>query len=107
MADSLANLASSASYPCHMELIIMDHPSICNAAILTTDDQVGNSWISPNLDYLRNGTLSTDKSEAMKVRARVGRYTLITMFCTGDHFLVHTRGVFHLTMRNESLNKST
>ena len=107
MANALANLASSASYPCHVELSIMDHPSICNAAILTIVDQAGNSWISPISDYLRNGTLFANKSKAVKVRARVGRYTLITMFCTGDHFLVHTKGVFHPTMRNESLNKST
>ena len=42
----------------------MDHPSICNATILTIEDHVGNSWISPISDYLRNGTLPMDKSEA-------------------------------------------
>ena len=37
MADALANLASSSLYPYHMELSIMDHPSIYNAAILTVE----------------------------------------------------------------------
>ena len=68
MTDSLANLAFSALYPCHVEFSLMDHPSIYNAAILITEDQVGNSWISPILDYLRNGTLPSDKNEAVKVR---------------------------------------
>ena len=77
MVDALANLASTAPYPCHVELSIMDHPSICNAAILIVEDHVGNSWISPISDYLRNGTLPTDKREVVKVRARVARYTMI------------------------------
>ena len=77
MVDALTNLASSASYSCHVELSIMDHPSICNVVILIAKDSVGNSWIATILDYLRNGTLLIDKSEAVKVRARAARYTLI------------------------------
>ena len=40
MADALANLASNAWYPCHMELNVMAHPSIHNVAVLTTKNQV-------------------------------------------------------------------
>ena len=50
MIDSVANLASNDPYPCHMLLSIMDHPSIYNAAILTTEDQAGNFRISPISD---------------------------------------------------------
>ena len=77
MAKAIANLASTASYPCHVEFSIMDHPFIYNAVILTVEDQVGNSWISPISNYLRNGTLPEDRSEAKKVKARAARYTLI------------------------------
>ena len=55
----------------------MDHLSIYNATILTAKDQIGNSWISLISYYLRNKTLSTEKSEVVKVRARATRYTLI------------------------------
>ena len=37
MANILANLASSALYPCHMELNVMAHPSIFYEAILIAD----------------------------------------------------------------------
>ena len=77
MADALANLASNTLYPCHVELSIMDHPSIYDATILTAENQVRNFWISPILDYLRNGTLSEDRNETVKVKAQVARYTLI------------------------------
>ena len=77
MVDALANLASSAIYPCHVELSIMDQPSIHNAAVLTVENQDGDSWISPILSYLKNETFPEDKSEAMKVKARAAKYTLI------------------------------
>ena len=86
MADALANLASSALYPCHVELSITDHLSIYNATIFTIEDQAGNSWISLISDYLRNRTLPMDKSKAMKVRAQVARYTLINVILFRQSF---------------------
>ena len=77
MADALANLASDAFYPCHVELDIMDHPSIHNVAVLTAESQAGNSWISPISNYLRNGALLEDRSVAVKVKARAARYALV------------------------------
>ena len=77
MANALANLASSALYPYHVKLSIIDHPSIYNVAILTAENQAGNSWISLISDYLRNGTLPEDRSEAVKVKAQAARYTMI------------------------------
>ena len=46
MVNALANLASSALYPYHMELNIMNHPSISSIEILTIEIQDGSSWIS-------------------------------------------------------------
>ena len=55
----------------------MAHPSIYSAAILTVENQADCSCISPISNYLRNKTLPEDRSEAVKVKARAGRYALI------------------------------
>ena len=77
MANSLANLAYKALYPCHMELNIMAHPSISYATILVAKIQTDCSWISTILSYLRNKILLEGKSEAVKVNAWVAGYSLI------------------------------
>ena len=77
MANAIANLASSVVYPCHVELRLRTYPSIHNAIVHTTENQAGTSWISPISNYLRNGALLEDRSEAVSVQARVTRYALI------------------------------
>ena len=58
MANALANLAFGALYPCHVELSIIEHPSIHNTAVLITKSQAGNSWISPYLELLKERDLA-------------------------------------------------
>ena len=77
MANALANLASTALYPCHMKLNIMAHPSIHNATIYTIKTKAYCSWISPISSYLRSETLLEDKGEAVNVKARVAIYALL------------------------------
>ena len=77
MVDTLAALASSALYPCHVELTIMTHPSIHNAKIHTAESRAENSWISPILNYLRKRALLEERSEVVKVKARAAKYALI------------------------------
>ena len=55
----------------------MDHPSIHNTVVLTIENQARNFWISPILNYLRNETFPKDRSEAVKVKARVTKYALV------------------------------
>ena len=55
----------------------MVHPSIHNVEILTTEIQADYSWISPISSYLRNWIMPEDRSEAVKVKARATKYTLI------------------------------
>ena len=43
MANALASLASIAIYPCHVEISIMDHPSIYSTKVLTAENQAGHS----------------------------------------------------------------
>ena len=43
MADALVTLASSALYPCHVELTIMTHHSIYNAEIHIVENRAENS----------------------------------------------------------------
>ena len=63
MVDALASLASNALYLCHMEISIMDHPSIYCTAVLTAESQVRHFWMSSISSYLRSGTLPEDRSK--------------------------------------------
>ena len=74
MADALASLASKALYMCHVEISIIDHLSISNAAVLMAASQPGPSLMSSIFSYLRNGTLRKDRSEAVNMKARVACY---------------------------------
>ena len=41
IANELASLASNALYPCHVDISIMDHPSIYSAAVPTAESRAG------------------------------------------------------------------
>ena len=55
----------------------MNRPSIHKVAVHIVKNQVGTSWISPILNYLRNKALLDDRSEALRVKARAAMYALI------------------------------
>ena len=69
MVDTLENLASNASYPCHVELNVLAHSSISNEAALITETRVNDSWITPIAAYLKNKVLSKDRKVVAKARA--------------------------------------
>ena len=77
MTDALANLGTNALYQCNVELSVMDQPSILGTVVTTIDQQVEPSWITPIAEYLRNGVLLWNRIEAIKVNARVARYSLM------------------------------
>ena len=55
----------------------MAHPSIRNATVLTIENQVDFSWISPISSYLRSGILPKDRREVVKAKARAAKYALL------------------------------
>ena len=55
----------------------MTHPSIHNAEIHTVENQAEKSSISPISNYLRSRAFPEERSEVVKVKARVARYALI------------------------------
>ena len=58
MVDALANLASSALYPYHVELNVLTHSSISEEAALVAKTRTNDSWMIPIAAYLNNGICS-------------------------------------------------
>ena len=77
MADTLANLATSALHPCNVEISVMDQPSIQGTTVMAIDQQAEPSWMTPIAKYLLHGTLLKKRAEALKVKAQAIRYSLI------------------------------
>ena len=44
---------------------------------MTTNQQVGPSWMTPIVEYLSHGTQPENQAEAIKVKAQVARYSII------------------------------
>ena len=42
---------------------------------MAIDQQAEQSWMTPIIDYLRNGVLLGNRAGAVKVKVRVARYT--------------------------------
>ena len=55
----------------------MDRPSIPSIVVITIDHHAEPSWMTPTSKYLKNGALLENQVEAVKVRAREARYSLI------------------------------
>ena len=78
LVDSIASFASVAlTYPCNVELEILDYPSILSAvsSMVQVDDL--QSWTTPILCYLKDGRLPEDMKEEYNIRKRSAKYTLI------------------------------
>ena len=75
--NALTNLASNALYPYHMELHVMENPSISDEAILIADTQINDSWMLQIASYLKNGVLPKDKRDVVITKARAAKHALI------------------------------
>ncbi|KAK0573118.1 hypothetical protein LWI29_003258 [Acer saccharum] len=80
-ADALAKLASTSDMKLPRTITVFrlstpslpeDHP--INVLI---PDPVGESWMTPIMDYLRHGTLPEDKITAQRIRRQAPRYLII------------------------------
>lgn len=77
MADALANFASSAPYPCHVNLNIMEYSSLSCTQVFAIQLDDGQIWMTLIFAYLVKGTFLDEKKEANKVKARVSQYCLL------------------------------
>ncbi|KAI5322759.1 hypothetical protein L3X38_031831 [Prunus dulcis] len=79
-ADALASLRSAldTQFRCSIPVEHLDRPSIEEIELIDTMQiDEDPSWQDPIIDYLTNGNLPTDKSEARKVQQKAARYYML------------------------------
>ncbi|KAK0603387.1 hypothetical protein LWI29_004426 [Acer saccharum] len=80
-ADALAKLASTSDMklPRTITIFRLSTPSIPEDHPINVliPDPVGESWMTPIMDYLRHGTLPEDKIAAQRIRRQAPRYLII------------------------------
>ncbi|KAI5338915.1 hypothetical protein L3X38_018187 [Prunus dulcis] len=79
-ADALASLGSALDTQFRRSIPVehLDRPSIEEIEIIDTMQiDEDPSWQDPIIDYLTNGNLPTDKSEARKVQQKAARYYML------------------------------
>ncbi|GKV21714.1 hypothetical protein SLEP1_g31668 [Rubroshorea leprosula] len=78
-ADSLSKFASDSS-SCSRSVFVevLDEPSFIKPRVMEiSPDPATPSWTDPILFFLRDGTVPEDRQEAMKLRRKASRYTLV------------------------------
>ena len=86
MANALANLATNAWYLCNVGLSVIDQSSILGTMVTTIDHQGEQSLMTPIIVFLRNGVLPENRTEAIKVKARAARYSIVNGVLYGCSF---------------------
>ncbi|GKV49232.1 hypothetical protein SLEP1_g55995 [Rubroshorea leprosula] len=78
-ADSLSKFASDNSS--HSRLVfleVLDEPNFMKPRVMEiSTDPSTPSWTDPILSFLRDGIVPEDRQEAMKLRRKASRYTLV------------------------------
>ncbi|GKV33305.1 hypothetical protein SLEP1_g41831 [Rubroshorea leprosula] len=78
-ADSLSKFASdSSSHSRSVFVEVLDEPSFMKPRVMEiSTDPSTPSWTDPILSFLRDGIVPEDRQEAMKLRRKASRYTLL------------------------------
>ncbi|GKU99754.1 hypothetical protein SLEP1_g12552 [Rubroshorea leprosula] len=78
-ADSLSKFTSdSSSHSRSVFVEVLDEPSFVKPRVMEISTDPGTpSWTDPILSFLRDGTVPEDRQEAMKLRRKASRYTLV------------------------------
>ncbi|GKV03742.1 hypothetical protein SLEP1_g15991 [Rubroshorea leprosula] len=78
-ADSLSKIASdSSSHPRSVFVEVLDEPSFVKPRVMEISTNPSTpSWTDPILSFLRDGIVPEDRQEAMKLRRKASRYTLV------------------------------
>ncbi|GKV42967.1 hypothetical protein SLEP1_g50318 [Rubroshorea leprosula] len=78
-ADSLSKFASdSSSHSRSVFVEVLDEPSFMKPRVMEISTDPGTpNWIDPILSFLRDGVVPENRQEAMKLRRKASRYTLV------------------------------
>nr|GEX91247.1 hypothetical protein [Tanacetum cinerariifolium] len=77
--DALSKIASTsfAHLSKHVLVEILKEKSIQENEVATVVEEDGPTWMTPIMEYLKDGTLSDDKNEASKLRIKARQYELL------------------------------
>ncbi|GKU90196.1 hypothetical protein SLEP1_g4224 [Rubroshorea leprosula] len=79
MVDSLSKFASNSSLSSRSVFVgVLDEPSFMKSRIMEiSTDPDTQSWTNSIISFLRDGIVPEDRQEAMKLRKKASRYTLV------------------------------
>ncbi|GJY96952.1 reverse transcriptase domain-containing protein [Tanacetum coccineum] len=78
-ADALSKIASTSFAHLSKQILveILKEKSIHEVEVATVVEEEGITWITPIIEYLKDGTLSGDRNEASKLRIKSRQYELL------------------------------
>ncbi|GJU59426.1 reverse transcriptase domain-containing protein [Tanacetum coccineum] len=78
-ADALSKIASTSFAHLSKQVLVevLKEKSIQEKEVATVVEEEGPTWMTPIVEYLRDGTLPDDKKEASKLRIKARQYELV------------------------------
>ncbi|GJV99326.1 reverse transcriptase domain-containing protein [Tanacetum coccineum] len=78
-ADALSKIASTSFAHLSKQVLveILKEKSIHEKEVATVVEEEGTTWMTPIIEYLKDGTLPGDRKEASKLRIKARRYELL------------------------------
>ncbi|GJR93604.1 reverse transcriptase domain-containing protein [Tanacetum coccineum] len=78
-ADALSKIASTSFAHLSKQVLVevLKEKSIQEKEVATVVEEEGPTWMTPIVEYLRDGTLPDDKKEASKLRIKTRQYELV------------------------------
>ncbi|GKB89792.1 reverse transcriptase domain-containing protein [Tanacetum coccineum] len=78
-ADALSKIASTSFAHLSKQVLVevLKKKSIQEKEVATVVEEEGPTWMTPIVEYLRDGTLPDDKKEASKLRIKARQYELV------------------------------
>ncbi|GJZ82633.1 reverse transcriptase domain-containing protein [Tanacetum coccineum] len=78
-ADALSKIASTSFANLSKQVLeeILKNKSIQKEKVVTIVEEEGPTWMTPIMEYLKNGTLPDDRKQASKLRIKARQYELL------------------------------
>ncbi|GJX13929.1 reverse transcriptase domain-containing protein [Tanacetum coccineum] len=78
-ADALSKIASTSFIHLSKQVLVdvLQEKSIQEKEVTTMVEEVGPTWMTPIMEYLKDGTLPGDRNEASKLRIKARQYELM------------------------------
>nr|GEW87599.1 reverse transcriptase domain-containing protein [Tanacetum cinerariifolium] len=77
-ADALSKIASTSfAHLSKQVLVVLKDKSIQEKEVETVVEEDGPTWMTPIMEYLKEGTLPSDRKEVRKLRIKARRYELM------------------------------